>query len=214
MLLIRVFSKGSKLIYIRGSWRLQRVCQLHACIRRYESNNTIGCRPHLNSRQHLYEMMRNIKQIQRLTRREGWWEWRSLWRVQRGFAWPPRISIQGNILHPMINPNQESPHKERIPQDTCINEDLPYKERPSPPRNKCQLYATIKTPKPSQTKVRISYPSFGTPEWWKFFFFVAQVLSRACEDYATYWRFLASSALIPTSLVQEPCIHRIIQKKL
>ena len=90
---------------------------------------------------------------------------------------------------------------------------LPYKERPSLPRNKCQLYATIKTPKPSQTKVRIIYPSSGTLEWWKFFFFIAQVLSRAHEDCMTYWWFLASSALIPISLVQEPCIHRIIPKK-
>ena len=59
----------------------------------------------------------------------------------------------------MVNPNQESPHKERILQDTCINDDLPYKERSSPPRNKCQLYATIKTPKLSQTKIHIFTPA-------------------------------------------------------
>ena len=68
----------------------------------------------------------------------------------------------------MINPNQKGPHKERIPRDTCINEDLLYNERSSPPRNKCQLYATIKTPRPSQTKVRIIYPSSGILELWKF----------------------------------------------
>ena len=78
------------------------------------------------------------------------------------------VFIQGNILHPTINPNQGNPYKERIPPITCIYEDLSYKERPSPPRNDCQLYATIKTPKPSQTKVRIIYPSSGTLEWWTF----------------------------------------------
>ena len=45
-----------------------------------------------------------------------------------------------------------------------INEDLPYKERPFPPRNKGQLYATIKVLKPLQTKVRIIDPSSGTLE--------------------------------------------------
>ena len=32
-------------------------------------------------------------------------------------------------------PQQRNLYKERIPQNTCINENLPYKERPSPPRN-------------------------------------------------------------------------------
>ena len=49
-----------------------------------------------------------------------------------------------------------------------INEDLPYKEKPSSPRNGCQLYATIKTPKPSQIKVRIMYSISGILELWKF----------------------------------------------
>ena len=57
----------------------------------------------------------------------------------------------------------------RIPQDTRINEDLPYKERPSLLRNRCQLYATIKTTKSSQIKIRIIYPRFDTLELWKFF---------------------------------------------
>ena len=64
----------------------------------------------------------------------------------------------------MVNPNQKDPYKERIPQDMHINEDLPYMERPSLPRNECQLYTTIKTPKPSQIKVRIIYPNVGTLE--------------------------------------------------
>ena len=68
----------------------------------------------------------------------------------------------------MVNPNQKSPYKERIPQNTRINKDLPYKERPFLPRNECQLYTTIKTPKPSQTKVRIISPNSGTLELWKF----------------------------------------------
>ena len=67
----------------------------------------------------------------------------------------------------MNNPNQESSYKESILQNTHINKDLPHKERPSPPSNKCQLYATIKTSKPSQTKIRIISPSSGTLELWK-----------------------------------------------
>ena len=59
----------------------------------------------------------------------------------------------------MVNPNPKDSYNERILQDTRINEDLPYKEIPFPPRNGCQLYATIKTPKPSEIKIRIIYPS-------------------------------------------------------
>ena len=69
----------------------------------------------------------------------------------------------------MINHNQGNPYKERIPPITCIYEDLPYKERPSPLRNECQLYAIIKTSKLSQTKVRIIYLSSVILELWKFF---------------------------------------------
>ena len=58
----------------------------------------------------------------------------------------------------MSNPNQGDSYKERIPQDTRINEDLHYKEMPSMPWNGCQPYATIKTPKTSQTKVCIILP--------------------------------------------------------
>ena len=68
----------------------------------------------------------------------------------------------------MINPNQKGPYKERIPRDMCINEELTYNERSSPPRNKCQLYATMKIPRPSQTKVRIIYLSSSILELWKF----------------------------------------------
>ena len=59
-------------------------------------------------------------------------------------------------------------HKERILQSMSINEDLPYKERYSPPRNKGQFYVTIKTPNPSQIKVCIIYLSSGTLELQKF----------------------------------------------
>ena len=31
----------------------------------------------------------------------------------------------------MTKPNQMNPYKKRISQNTCFNEDLPYKERPS-----------------------------------------------------------------------------------
>ena len=39
----------------------------------------------------------------------------------------------------MINPNQEGSYKKRILQDMCINDDLPYKERPTLPRNECNF---------------------------------------------------------------------------
>jgi len=39
----------------------------------------------------------------------------------------------------MTNPNQGYSYKERIPQDTRINEELPHKEKPSMLRNECQL---------------------------------------------------------------------------
>ena len=70
--------------------------------------------------------------------------------VYKETSYAPRLTLIKRIL------------KERILQDTRINEDLPHKERPSPPRNECQLYTTIKTPKPSQTKVHIIYPNSGT----------------------------------------------------
>ena len=89
-------------------------------------------------------------------------------RVQRGLTWSPRISMKGNFLHPMINHKPRNLYKGRIPQNTYIDEDLPYKERSFSLRNKCQIYTTIKTTKPSQTKVCIIYPSFGTLELWKF----------------------------------------------
>ena len=90
-----------------------------------------------------------------------------MWRKKlvTGPAWPYLASTnvyKGNILCPMVNPNQKDSYKERILQDTRVNEDLPYKKRPSSPRNECQLYAIIKTPKPSQTKVHIIYPSSDT----------------------------------------------------
>ena len=64
----------------------------------------------------------------------------------------------------MVNPNQGDCYKEMIPQNMCINEDLPYKEMPFMLRNGCQPYTIIKTPKPSHTKVHIIYPNSGTLE--------------------------------------------------
>ena len=54
-------------------------------------------------------------------------------------------TLKRNILHPTINPNQQSFYMERIPQNTCTYEDLPHKETSFSPRNKGQFYATIKT---------------------------------------------------------------------
>ena len=42
-----------------------------------------------------------------------------------------------------------------------IKEDLSYKERSSSPRKECQPHATIKTPRPLQTKVRIIPPTLA-----------------------------------------------------
>ena len=70
--------------------------------------------------------------------------------------------MQGNILHLTINPNQRNLHKKRIPPNMCINENLPHKERSFPPRNEGQFYTTIKTPKPSQTKIRIIFQVWHT----------------------------------------------------
>ena len=67
-----------------------------------------------------------------------------------------------NVLSPMINPNQRSLYTERIPQNTCIYENLPHKEMPSSPRNKGQFHTIIRNPKPSEIKVRIIYPSSNT----------------------------------------------------
>ena len=53
----------------------------------------------------------------------------------------------GNVLSPTINPNQQSHYMERIPQNTCIYENLPHKDMPSSPRSKGQFHATIKKPK-------------------------------------------------------------------
>ena len=73
-----------------------------------------------------------------------------------------------------------------------------------------------KNPKPSKNKVRIIYLRSGILELWKisnltfrrflasttlvlfvefffFFLFVMQILSRACKDRVAYWRFSASS---------------------
>ena len=73
-----------------------------------------------------------------------------------------------NVLSPMINPNQRSLYTERIPQNTCIYENLPHKEMPSSPRNKGQFHTIIRNPKPSEIKVRIIYPNSNTLKLWKF----------------------------------------------
>jgi len=45
-----------------------------------------------------------------------------------------------------------------------INDDLPYKERPSYARNESRFYTTIKTQRLSENKVHIIHPSSGTLE--------------------------------------------------
>ena len=141
------------------------------------------------SNEHLHKSLREIFEQD---------EWPTGWRgqrVQRGLAWSPRMIIHGNGLCPTINLNQRNPYNKRIPQSTCINEDLPYKERPSPPRNKCQLYSTIKTPKPSQIKVRIYYPSSGTLELWEF-------------SNLTFGGYLAGTTLVLSVRLSFSLLHR------
>ena len=138
--------------------------------RKYESDDDVSQRPHLNTRRHLNETTKREadekKEADKNKEAKGN---KKAWRVQRGFAWPPRISMQGIILYPTINSSQGNPYKEKIPQNICIMRIFPTRKKPSLPRNKCQLYATIKTSKPSQTKVCIIYPNSGTLESWKFF---------------------------------------------
>ena len=81
-------------------------------------------------------------------------EWRSR-RVQRGLTWPPRIYI---YIYKEISCTLRL---------TLIKGTL-IRKRSSPPRHEGHLYFTIKTPKPSQIKVCIIYPSSGTLELWKF----------------------------------------------
>ena len=77
-------------------------------------------------------------------------------------------TLNGNVLSPAINPNQQSLYMEKIPQNTCTYENLPHKEMHSSPRNKSRFHTTIKNPKPSKIKVPIIYPSSCTLELWNF----------------------------------------------
>ena len=126
-------------------------------------------------------------------------------------------TLNGNILRPTTNANQWNLCMARIPWNTCMYGNHPQKETPSPPRKPRSTLHYCKNPKPLETKVRIIYPRSGTLELWKFsnltfkgslagttlvlsvgffFFIVVQVLSRACEDCAAYWRFSTSSSRI------------------
>ena len=61
-------------------------------------------------------------------------------------------TLNGNVLHPTINPSQWNPYMGRIPQNTYIYEDLPHKETSSQSRNKSRFYTTIKTQNPQKTR--------------------------------------------------------------
>ena len=56
----------------------------------------------------------------------------------------------------------------RIPQNTCIYENIPHKEMPFSSRNKGRFHTTIKNSKPLEIKMRIIYLNSGTLELWKF----------------------------------------------
>ena len=61
-------------------------------------------------------------------------------------------TLNRNILHPTVRPNQQILYMERIPQNTCIYEDLPHKEASSLPRNKGRFYTTIKIQSPQKPR--------------------------------------------------------------
>ena len=48
----------------------------------------------------------------------------------------PQATLNGNILHPTINPSQQNLYMGRISQNMYIYKDLPHKEKSSWPRNK------------------------------------------------------------------------------
>ena len=75
----------------------------------------------------------------------------------------PKWSLR-NLIWKCLASHTQNPYKEKIPRYMSIEEDLLYKEIPSPTRNGGQLYITIKTPNPSQTKVRVIFPNSGTLE--------------------------------------------------
>ena len=64
----------------------------------------------------------------------------------------PQETLNGNVLHPMINPNQRKLHMGRISQNTCIYEDLPHKETSSLPRDEGRFYTTIKIQSPQKVR--------------------------------------------------------------
>ena len=61
----------------------------------------------------------------------------------------------------MTNLNRGNSYKERILQDTCSNEDFPYKKKALYAKERMSTLPTIKTPKPSQSKVRIISPTLA-----------------------------------------------------
>ena len=74
----------------------------------------------------------------------------------------------GNVLHPMINHNQQNLYMGRISQNTCIYENLPPQGNIFLTKKKRSVLHYYKNPKPSESKVRIISPSFGTLELWIF----------------------------------------------
>ena len=61
-------------------------------------------------------------------------------------------TLNRNVLHPTINPNQWNPKMGRIPQNTCVYKDLPHKETSSSARNEGYFHTTIKTQNPQKTR--------------------------------------------------------------
>ena len=74
--------------------------------RKYESDDDVGRQPHLNTRWHLHETTeREADRKREADKNKEAKGNKKAWQVQCGFAWPPWISMQGNILYPTINPS-------------------------------------------------------------------------------------------------------------
>ena len=76
----------------------------------------------------------------------------------------PQETSNVNVLGLTINPNQQNLFMERIPQNTYIYEDFPYKEKFLLTKKPKLVLHYYKNPKPSEINVRIIYPNSGTLE--------------------------------------------------
>ena len=80
----------------------------------------------------------------------------------------PQEALDGNILHPMVNPSQQNLYMRIISQNMCIYEDLPPQGNIFFAKKQKSILHYYKNSKPSENKVRIIYPNSGILELQKF----------------------------------------------